>query len=167
MGMIGDIIGGVGAIGGAIFGGISAARKAKEKKQIIQAEKADNENWYDRRYNEDYTKRADAQRILAATQQQLLDADRRAAAMQAVGGASTEDVAAQKAAAVNAVGQAAANMGVQSEARKDSIESQYQAKHDAITQQQLNQIEGERQAIGQATTAVSSAFGKLGSSLKI
>ena len=60
MGLIGSAIGAA----GSIFGGISASKAMKRAKKNVEAQRQKNQDWYDRRYNEDATQRADAQRIL-------------------------------------------------------------------------------------------------------
>ena len=63
MGLIGSAIGAV----GSIFGGIKASKAMKKAKRNVEAQRQKNQDWYDRRYNEDATQRADAQRILRIT----------------------------------------------------------------------------------------------------
>lgn len=55
-GLVGAALGAV----GSIFGGISASRAMKKAKQNLQDQIDKNQDWYDRRYNEDATQRADA-----------------------------------------------------------------------------------------------------------
>ena len=62
--MIGSIIGAGMQAAGAIWGGISASKSAKKVTQSIERQQQENQDWYDRRYNEDATQRADAQRLL-------------------------------------------------------------------------------------------------------
>lgn len=56
MGLIG---GAIGAAGG-IFGGISASKALRQMKRNVEAQRKSNQDWYDQRYNEDATQRADA-----------------------------------------------------------------------------------------------------------
>lgn len=63
MGLIGSALGAV----GSIFGGNSASKAMKKAKQNVEQQIQKNQDWYDRRYNEDATQRADAQRILTMT----------------------------------------------------------------------------------------------------
>lgn len=94
--MIGSIIGGAMKVGGAIFGGISASRSAKEQKKAVEAQRQKNQDWYDQRYNEDATQRADAQRILTMTEESIKNRNRQAAGSAAVMGGTDESVAAAK-----------------------------------------------------------------------
>ena len=70
--MWGSIIGGAIGLASSIFGGSSAAAEAAaaaaRKRRMIAKRKVDNENWYNKNYNEDSTQRADAQRILQLTE---------------------------------------------------------------------------------------------------
>lgn len=140
MGVLGGAIGaGLGAVG-SIIGGISASKAMKRVKNNLNQQRQDNQNWYDRRYNEDATQRADAQAIIARTEEAIRNRNRTAAGVQAVMGGTEESVAAEKAANAQALADAATNIAINGERRKDSIEAQYQAKDEAL-QQQLNDLE--------------------------
>lgn len=76
MGLIGSIIGGGMKAAGSIFGGISASKAIKKAKRNIEAQRQKNQDWYDRRYNEDSTQRADAQRILTQTEESIRQRNR-------------------------------------------------------------------------------------------
>lgn len=155
--MLGSLIGGGLSVVGGIFGGISASKAMKKVKKNIEAQKKENQSWYDRRYNEDATQRADAQRILAKTEESIRNRNRQAAGTQAVMGGTEESVAAAKAANNQALADATSQIAVNAEARKDNIEAQYQAK-DAQLDDALNNIEMKKaQAISTAVQGVSQA----------
>ena len=155
MGLIGTAIGAV----GSIFGGISASKAMKKMKANVEAQKKANQDWYDRRYNEDATQRADAQRILTLTQENIKNRNKAAAGAQAVMGGTDESTAAAKEANNKALADATASRAVNGEQRKDAIEGQYRER-DAALNEQLNQIEkGKAEAIGQAVQGVTSAAG--------
>lgn len=157
MGLIGSIAGGALKVGGNIFGGIKASQAIKKAKNNINKLNKQNEDWYDRRYNEDSTQRADAQAILAKTEENIRNRNRAAAGAQAVTGGTDENTAATKAANAQAAAQAAANIAIAGESRKAGIEQQYQTKRDQYTNQ-LNQYEQQRaQNIAQAVNGVSDA----------
>ncbi len=83
---VGGAIGaGLGAIG-SIFGGISASKAMKRVKNNLNEQRRRNQDWYDRRYNEDATQRADAQAILTRTEDSIRNRNRQAAGAQAVAG---------------------------------------------------------------------------------
>ena len=90
MGLLGSAIGaGLGAVGG-IFGGISASKAMRNVKNNLNAQRRTNQDWYDRRYNEDATQRADAQAMLTRVEESILNRNRQAAGTQAVMGGSGE-----------------------------------------------------------------------------
>ena len=70
----------------------------KKVKKNIEEQQRKNQDWYDRRYNEDATQRADAQRILTITQENIRQRNQQAAGTQAVMGGTEESVAAARAA---------------------------------------------------------------------
>ena len=162
MGLIGSAIGAA----GSIFGGIAASKAMKKMKENVEAQKRANQDWYDRRYNEDATQRADAQRILTLTEENIKNRNRAAQGAQAVMGGTEESVAAAKEANNRALSDAAAQIAVNGEQRKDAIENQYQER-DAALDNQLNNIEQSRaQASSQAVQGVTGVastmdFGKV------
>lgn len=146
MGLIGGAIGaGVSAIAG-IFGGRAASKAMKNIEKDLNQQQTENQNWYDRRYNEDATQRADAQAMLSRTEESIRQRNRAAA-----GGATDESVAAAKAANNKVLTDATTDIVVNAERRKDAIESQYQAK-DAALRAELNDL--QRQKAGQVSQAI-------------
>ena len=117
--MIGSIIGGALKIGSAIYGGRQAAKAAREKEKNLQNQIQQNEDWYNRRYNEDATQRADAQRLITLTEEALKKRNKAAQGMAAVMGSSTEAVAAEKAASAQALADMTGQIVANNEARKD------------------------------------------------
>lgn len=159
--MIGSILGGAMKIGGAIFGGVSASKAMKRVKQNLQEQQRQNEAWYNRRYNEDATQRADAQRILTITQENIRNRNRAAAGTQAVMGGTEESVAAAKAANNEALADATSQIAVNGERRKDAIEQEYR-QTDANLDAQLNNMEVNRaNAIAAAVKGVSDAGSRI------
>lgn len=153
MGLIGSAIGAA----GSIFGGISAANAMKKVKKNVEAQRQKNQNWYDQRYNEDSTQRADAQAILTKTEDSIKQRNQQAAGSQAVMGGTDESVAAQKAANNQALASAASQIAANGDSRKDAIEQTYQ-QNDANYVNQLNNIEQQKaNAISQAVQGVGQA----------
>jgi hypothetical protein len=103
---------------------------------MLDKQEKENQAWYDRRYNEDYTQSAEAQAALTQAREQAKDMVRRAEGTQAIMGGTDESVNATREAAANAVADATTAIASQATARKDAVESQYLAKKDAISQQQ-------------------------------
>lgn len=155
--MIGSLVGaGLSAVG-SIFGGISASKAMKKVKSNLQAQKKQNEDWYNRRYNEDATQRADAQRILTKTEEAIRNRNRAAAGTQAVMGGTEESVAAAKAANNEALADATSQIAAGAEARKDQIEQNYQQR-DSQLDEALNNLEiNKAQAISSAMQGMAQA----------
>lgn len=153
MGVFGSIAGGALSAVGSIFGGIQASKAMKKVKRNLLEQQQENQAWYDRRYNEDATQRADAQRILAKTEESIRNRNRQAAGTQAVMG-GTEESAAAKAANNAALAEAASQIAVNGEARKDQIEDTYRQKK-AQLNNALNEMEvNKANAIAKATEGV-------------
>ena len=157
MGLFGSIAGGALGAAGSIFGGISASKAMRRVKKNLQAQKEANQNWYDRRYNEDATQRADAQRILTQTEESIRNRNRQAAGAQAVMGGTDESTAAAKAANAQALADATSQIAAGAENRKDQIEQTYQQRDSQINGA-LNNLEiNKAQAISQAVQGVAKA----------
>lgn len=149
---LGSAIGGAMKIGAGIFGGIKMAKAAKEVKANIQKQMRENQDWYDRRYNEDATQRADAQRVLTMTEESIKNRNKQAAGTQAVMGGTNESVAAARAANATALSDTMGQIAVNAEQRKDAIENQYMSTK-ANLNKQMNDI--TMQQAGQVANAVS------------
>lgn len=157
MGLFGSIAGGALGAAASIFGGISASKAMRRVKEQLQAQKQANQNWYDRRYNEDATQRADAQRILAQTEESIKNRNRQAAGVQAVMGGTDESTAAAKAANAQALADATSQIAAGADNRKDQIEQTYQQRDSQINGA-LNDMEiNKAQAISQAVQGVAKA----------
>jgi hypothetical protein len=163
--MIGSLVGAGLGIAGSIFGGIKASQAMKKAKANIEEAKQDNQNWFDRRYNEDGTQRADVQRLLTMTRDELRKRNKASAGTAAVMGTAAEGVAASKSANNEAMANAISQIAANADARKDSIESQYLSRKGQL-QDQLNNLEsGKAQGIAQAVGGLSTAAGAIGSSI--
>lgn len=153
MGMIGSAIGAA----GAIFGGISATQAMNKVKKNIEAQRKKNQDWYNQRYNEDATQRADAQRILRQTEENIKERNKQAAATAAVMGGTDESVAGAKAANAEALADATSQIVAKAEERKDNIEATYMQNDNAF-QEQLNNLEQQKaEAISSAVQGVTNA----------
>lgn len=158
MGLIGSAIG----AGATIFGGIKASQAIKNIQKNLQKQQTENEDWYNRRYNEDSTERADAQAILTKTQNAIRDRNREAAGTQAVMGGTDESLAATREANNDALAQAATNIAVAGDARKDNIEQQYLQTKSNLNAQLNNMEVNKAQNIAQAVQGVQGAATSIG-----
>lgn len=153
--MTGSAIGmGLSAVG-SIFGGLSASKAMKKVKKNLQGQQRENDDWFNRRYNEDVTERADAQRILNMTEDVIRNRNRQAAGTQAVMGGTEEGMAATKAANNEIMSDTMSRLAANGVAQKDAIELAYMQKK-ARLNDALNNLE-----IKKADAVTTAGQGKL------
>ena len=149
---IGSLVGGAMKAVGAVAGGIAASKAARQQNKRLEEQLQDNQDWYDRRYNEDATQRADAQRLLTMTEEAIKNRNRQAAGAAAVMGGTTESVAAAKAANNAALADTVSSIAADAANRKDAVEQQYMTNKGNIVAQQnavsAQKAQGITQAIG-------------------
>lgn len=155
--MLGGIIGGAAGALGGIFGGISKNKMLKRMRNMINEQKRENQDWYDRRYNEDATQRADAQAILTHTADLIRQRNRQAAGTAAIMGGTDESAAATKEANAKALSDATSQIAVAGAQRKDQIEGQYRERQHELDEK-LREIEAGRvDGFGMASNAIGGA----------
>lgn len=142
--MLGAIFGGLGAVSG-LFGGLGKNKALERQKAAIEAQKNENQNWFDRRYNEDATQRADAQRILQLTEESIKNRNRAAAGTAAVMGGTEESVAAAKAAGNQTAADAASQIAAAGASRKDQIENKYIERKNSL-QDKINELDAQKKS---------------------
>jgi hypothetical protein len=155
--MIGSIVGAGLKIGGSIYGGIKASKAMKQMRANIQSQMKENQDWYDRRYNEDATQRADAQRALALTEEAIKRRNQAAEGSQAVMGGTDESVAAAKQANAQSMADTTANIAVNADARKDNIEQQYINRKQQFNEQLNNLTQENAKQMSQAVQGAANA----------
>lgn len=143
--MIGSLIGaGLGLVS-SIAGGIANRKARRKQEQMLAQQQRENQAWYDRRYNEDPTKRADTVRLLTQMQEQIKNRNRAAKGRQAVMGGTEDSTTAVKEANNKTLADTTSQIVAANEARKDAIEQQYQRNKRSIQGQQM-QMEAEKSA---------------------
>ncbi len=141
--MIGALIGAGLSIASKVAGGI-ANKKAREKQEkMLAQQQKDNRAWYDRRYNEDPTKRAGTLRLLTQMQEQIKNRNRAAKGRQAVMGGTEDSTTAVKEANNKTLADTTSQIVAANDARKDAIEEQYLNNKRQIEGQQM-QMEAEK-----------------------
>lgn len=143
--MIGALIGAGLGLASSIAGGIANRKARKKQEQMLAQQQRENQAWYDRRYNEDPTKRADTVRLLTQMQEQIKNRNRAAKGRQAVMGGTEDSTTAVKEANNKTLADTTSQIVAANEARKDAIEQQYQRNKRSIQGQQM-QMEAEKSA---------------------
>ena len=143
--MLGTLIGAGLGLASSIAGGI-ANRKARQKQeQMIAQQQKENQAWFDRKYNEDPTKRADTVRLLTQMQEQIKNRNKAAKGRQAVMGGTEDSTTAVKEANNKTLADTTAQIVAANDARKDNMENQYRARKSQLQGQQMS-LEAEKAA---------------------
>ena len=151
--MLGGIIsGGVLGLGGSIFGGAKASQAIRKQKKRIRAKQQDNQNWFDRRYNEDATQRADAQRMLTRLQENIKNRNQAAQGQAAMKQQNNE-----------ALADAASLIVTNADVWKDQIEQQYRERKDRLDDQMANLQIQQATEVGKAVQGVVDAGANIAS----
>lgn len=143
--MIGALIGAGLGLASSIAGGIANRKARRKQEQMLAQQQRENQAWYDRRYNEDPTKRADTVRLLTQMQEQIKNRNRAAKGRQAVMGGTEDSTTAVKEANNKTLADTTSQIVAANESRKDAIEQQYQQNKRSIQGQQM-QMEAEKSA---------------------
>lgn len=143
--MIGALIGAGLGLASSIAGGIANRKARRKQEQMLAQQQRDNQAWYDRKYNEDPTKRADTVRLLTQMQEQIKNRNRAAKGRQAVMGGTEDSTTAVKEANNKTLADTTSQIVAANEARKDNIEQQYQQNKRSIQGQQM-QMEADKAA---------------------
>lgn len=164
--MIGAIVGGAMNVAGSIFGGLNASRAMKKRKEALAQRERENEDWFNRRFNEDATARADAQRMITLVGDAVRHRNRAAAGRAAVMGGTPEAVAATQEANNQLIGNTAAQIMQDADARRENVEAQYMERKDQIRNakdnmelQRANHITGAIQGVAGAAAGIASSLG--------
>lgn len=143
--MLGTLIGAGLGLASSIAGGIANRKARKKQEQMIAQQQKENQAWYDRKYNEDPTKRADTVRLLTQMQEQIKNRNKAAKGRQAVMGGTEDSTTAVKEANNKTLADTTSQIVAANDARKDNIEQQYMARKSQLQGQQMG-LEAEKAA---------------------
>lgn len=143
--MIGALIGAGLSVASSIAGGIANRKTRRKQEQMIAQQQKENQAWYDRKYNEDPTKRADTVRLLTQMQEQIKNRNKAAKGRQAVMGGTEDSTTAVKEANNKTLADTTAQIVAANDARKDNVENQYMARKSQLQGQQMG-LEAEKAA---------------------
>lgn len=143
--MIGALIGAGLGLASSIAGGIANRKARRKQEQMIAQQQRENQAWYDRKYNEDPTKRADTVRLLTQMQEQIKNRNKAAKGRQAVMGGTEDSTTAVKEANNKTLADTTSQIVAANDARKDNIEQQYMNRKNQLQNQQMS-IDAEKAA---------------------
>ena len=136
---------------GTVFGLSKAAKAMNQAADIYKQGKKDAYTDRDRFYNEDYTQRADAQRMLALTNERLKEGRLAAERVAGVMGGPSESSSRFAEDAIKAQADTAADIAVAGARRKDEIQDAFQKRKDAYDMAEADLYKNKA---GQITKAV-------------
>lgn len=146
MGLLGGAVGAGISTLGSIIGGIGSSRQMKKARGVLDDQMLQNQQWFDKEYNQDYTQRADAQAMLNRVRQQADNQYKRAEQMAAVTGATDESLALQKAAANDMYAQTLTGLGEQASRFKEGVMNRFLDTRANLDQQKYNTyVQGAQQ----------------------
>lgn len=137
MALLGSLIGAGLGLASTIAGGISNSKARKQQRRMLEQQQKENQAWYDRKYNEDPTKRADTVRLLTQMNDTVKNRNKAARGRQAVMGGTEDSTTAVKEANNKVVADTTAQIVAANEARKDGIEQTYLNRKQQIQNQQM------------------------------
>lgn len=152
--------------GAAIYGGLKQSKAMSQVMKNLKNQMKENQDWYDRRYNEDATQRADAQALLTQTEDSIRRRNAQAAGTAAVMGGTEESVAAAREANNKALTDTVSNIAVNADARKDNIEQQYMKTKSDLNEKINNMTLQKAQNEAAAVQGVADAGASMASGLK-
>lgn len=163
--LVGAAISAASSIGNAIFGSRSAAKQRREQLAALRRERDANRAWYNRRYNEDATQRADAQLMMSRVNAYNKKRTQAALGKKNVIGGTDATLATTQQANAEAVGNALGDIVTNAESRKDNIESQYRSRDHQLANAE-NEVNvaaetAKRAAVAQAATGALKTAGSI------
>lgn len=143
--MLGALIGAGLGLASSIAGGVANRKARKKQEQMIAQQQRENQAWYDRKYNEDPTKRADTVRLLTQMQEQIKNRNMAAKGRQAVMGGTEDSTTAVKEANNKTLADTTSQIVAANDSRKDNIEQQYMNRKNQLQNQQMG-VDAEKAA---------------------
>lgn len=144
-------------IGGAVMSGIAGAKAYRNQMKNLRKQERENQNWYDRRYNENATERADSVALNEQAKQHFAEAMAQHQGSAAVMGGTNAQLAAEKNAEAAGYAGIQAQRQQMADTRKDTIENKFMTNKTAI-QDKMNALEAQRaQGIQQAASQMAQA----------
>ena len=155
---------GVSALG-SVLGGVFGSSAARKRRRAIRRMQKENQDWYDKMYNEDATQRADALHLIQRTEDALKKRSKAAAGRAAMMDSGSEEEAREQQANNEAMANVVGQINANNERRKENIEQAYQNRKQALDAGIIEADAQRSQAIANATAGVIGAGGQFISSL--
>ena len=162
---LGSLVGaGLGLVS-SIAGGISNRKRAKRQQRMLDQQEKENQAWYDRKYNEDPTKRADTVRLFTQMQEQIANRNKAAKGRQAVMGGTDDSTTSVKEANNKTIADSTSQVVSANESRKDNIEQQYRQTKQNIQNQRMGLEQQKAENTAQVMNGVAGTAANIAATL--
>ena len=131
--MIATLIGAGIGLASSLIAANNSKKQAEKAQENLDAQQRRADLRYERLYNEDPTQTAAAQGALTAAREEALNMVRQARGMDATTGGGGQAMAAAQRAAGKMIADTTSSIAASGQARKDAIDSDYQARLDALS----------------------------------
>ena len=158
------LIGAAGSILGNVLQRNAQKRAYQRQQESLERDAADNAAWYNRRYYEDATQRADTQRALAQARETFRASNRAAMGRNAVMGGTNAQAAAAKEASNEAYADMVSQAAAAAETRKDQVEDAYLKQKQTLSGAQRTLDNTNDQANAEAIGNMATQVGQLAAS---
>lgn len=148
-------------VGGAAMSAIAGARAYRNQMKNLRKQERENQNWYDRRYNENATERADSVALNEQAKQHFAERMAQHQGTAAVMGGTNAQLAAEKNAEAAGYAAQQAQRQQMADTRKDTIENKFLANKTNI-QNKMLEMEAQR---AQGIQAAASQMAQAGSDM--
>ena len=159
---IGSIIGGAAGAAASLAGSAGKNKSIRDYLKSLHNQMDENQDIYDRKANEDSTQLASSQSILKDTWNRIMNRNKQIAGSLSVMGGTNESAAAEKAANADAMANAASQIAVAGQNRKDQAERDYLARKEKLQGQIDNanmQKQGLWDTVGNALAGAAQGMG--------
>ena len=143
---IGSIIGGAAGAAASLAGSAGKNKSIRDYLKSLHNQMDENQDIYDRKANEDSTQLASSQSILKDTWNRIMNRNKQIAGSLSVMGGTNESAAAEKAANADAMANAASQIAVAGQNRKDQAERDYLARKEKL-QGQIDNANMQKQGL--------------------
>lgn len=158
------LIGAAGSVLGNVLQRNAQKRAYQRQQESLRRDAADNAAWYNRRYYEDATQRADTQRALAQARETFRSSNRAAMGRNAVMGGTNAQAAAAKEANNEAYADMVSQAAAAAESRKDNVEDAYLKQKQTLNGAQRTLDNTNDQANAEAIGNMATQVGQLAAS---
>jgi len=154
------------SLASSIFGGSKAAQAANAAERRQRKQEAQEDAWYRRRYNEDYSDTAAGQNLIRRAKEYANENWRKAAGAQAVAGGTATAAQMAKDAGNKMVGDTIADMAATDQQRKTHADDMHRQAQAQFAQMDMQREQQRAQNITTAAQNASNAIMQAGSALE-